>query len=122
MTLSEAISQRQGRRSRVSNRQKQRAAERRMDEIVSVAAIATDYESVDRAGDLAIEAKFQELYRLVDSPAEKEAVARAFAVHQKAERAEDVAVRGSVDESVDLLRTNNNLWLHDGCGPDGTAA
>jgi hypothetical protein len=93
-----------------------------MDEIVSVAAIATDYAAVDRAGDLEIEAAFQRLYQLVDSEEEKDAVARAYAVHQRAERREDLAVRGSVDESVNTLRTNNDFWLADGCGPDGRAA
>ena len=98
---------------------RQERAERRMDEIVSVASIATDYEAIDRSGDLEIEARFIELYQLVDSPAEKDAVARAFAVHQKAERAEDIAVRGSVDESVDLLREGNDYWLGAYC-PDGS--
>jgi hypothetical protein len=111
MTLREAIAERQGRRSRLRNRVIQQRAEKRMDEIVSVAEIATDYEATDRAGDLEIESRFSELYQLVDSEEEKAAVARAFAVHQRAERREDLAVRGSVDESVDLLRTNNDFWL-----------
>lgn len=111
MTLSETIAQRQEHRRRRGDRLEQMRAERRMDEIVSVASVATTYESVDRAGDLEIEDRFKELYNLVDSEEEKQAVARAFAVHQRAERAEDLAVRGSVDEAVDLLRSNNDFWL-----------
>lgn len=82
-----------------------------MDEIVVVASIATNYEAVDRAGDLEIEDHFRRLFQLVDSEDEKQAVARAYAVHMAAERREDVAVRGSVDASVDLLRDNNDFWL-----------
>jgi hypothetical protein len=104
------------------NRQRQQRAEKRLDEIVSVASIADDYALADRRGDLEIEARFTELYNLVDSEAEKEAVARAFAVHQRTEQNEERVVVGSVGESVDLLKSNNGLWLHDGCGPDGTAA
>jgi hypothetical protein len=93
------------------NRQRQQRAERRLDEIVQVASIADDYALADRRGDLEIEARFQELYNLVDSPAEKEAVARAFAVHQRTEQNEERAVVGSVGESVDLLKAGNDFWL-----------
>jgi hypothetical protein len=93
------------------NRHRQRQAEVRMDEIVSVAAIATNYEAVDRAGDLEMEDHFRRLFQLVDSEDQKDAVARAYAVHMAAERREDLVVRGSVDASVDVLRDNNDFWL-----------
>lgn len=93
------------------NRARQERAEKRMDEIVQVASIATDYESVDRVGDLEIEDHFKKLYALVDTEDEKQAVARAYAVHMAAERREDVAVRSSVDESVATLKHNNPFWL-----------
>jgi hypothetical protein len=105
-----------------ATRRNQRRAEVRLDEIVAVTSIGTTYEAVDRAGDLEIETHFRRLYELVDSEDEKEAVARAFAVHMAAERREDFAVRGSVDEASATLKANNPFWLADGCGPDGRAA
>ena len=111
MTLSEAIRQRQAQRSTRAHRDRQDQAERRADEIASVLEIRTDYTRVDRDGDLAIEARFQALYQLVDTEAEKEAVASAFAVWIRTERAEDLAVGGSVVEAVELLKSNNPYWL-----------
>ena len=111
MALNQAIEQARRQTATRANRQRQQRAEVRMDEIVSVAAIAPAYEQADRAGDLTIQDHFQSLYHLVDSEEEREAVARAFAVWQKCEQAEERALRGSVDESVDLLRTNNDFWL-----------
>ena len=87
-----------------------------MDEIVKVSGIADDYHAVDRAGDLAIEKHFAALYQLVDTTEEREAVATAFATWQACERREEYALTGSVDESVDLLKTNNVIWLDE--GPD----
>lgn len=97
-----------------ANRQRQRRAEARLDEIVKVAGIADDYATVDRRGDLEIEKHFAALYQLVDSDAEREAVARAFATWQKCEQAEESALTGSVDDSVALLKRNNDLFI-DGC-------
>jgi inosine/xanthosine triphosphate pyrophosphatase family protein len=94
-----------------ATRRNQRRAEVRMDEIMAVASIGTTYESVDRAGDLEIEGHFRRLYELVDSEDEREAVARAFAVHMAAERREDFAVRGSVDEASATMKANNGFWL-----------
>lgn len=122
MTLSEAISQRQASRTARIRRGQQTAAELRVDEIGSVTDIERDYHAVDRAGDLAIESKFSELYQLVDGEAEKAAVARAFQVWQQSEKQEDFAVTGAVDEAATVLRNNNDFWLADGCGPDGRAA
>lgn len=93
------------------HRARQHRAEVRMDEIVSVAAIAEDYEKIDRAGDLSIQDHFQMLFNLVNSEEEKQAVSRAFATWMKCEQREEYVLRGSVDESVDLLRTNNDYWL-----------
>ena len=103
-----------------ANRRRQKSAEKRMDEIVSVAAIADDYGSVDRRGDLAIENHFQSLYHLVSSREEKEAVAAAYATWQKCERDEDEAVIRSVGGSVQLLKRNNDYWLNGSLTPDGS--
>lgn len=96
---------------------RQRKAEKRLDEIVSVGSIAEDYRTVDARGDEAIESHFRSLYHLVDSPVEKQAVAAAYVTWQKSEAAEDRAVHGSVGGSVNLLKRNNDFWLNDGCGP-----
>ncbi len=111
MTLSEAIRDRQAQRATRENRARQTAAEVRVDEIGAVSDIGTDYTAVDRAGDLEIETHFQKLYALVDSEAERDAVAAAYAVWMRTERAEDLAVGGSVDAAIRLLRSNNPFWL-----------
>lgn len=122
MTLLARTTARRRMTATIENRARVERVERRADEIALVAEVETDYQRADRAGDLQIEGHFQALYQLVDSEAEKEAVARAFAVWQRTERAEEQVVSGSVDEATQLLRENNPYWLHDGCGPDGQAA
>ena len=107
MTLSERIQLGATR----ANRHRKEAAGKRIDEIGAVTDIAPTYQAVDRAGDLAIESKFQELYCLVDTEEEKQAIAAAFAVWQRTERAEDLAVTGAVNEAADVLRGNNDFWL-----------
>jgi hypothetical protein len=104
------------------NRQRQHRTEVRLEEIVKVAGIADTYSEADRRGDLAIETHFARLYQLVDTDAERDAVVAAYRVWAKSEQIEDLAVTGSVEESVGMLKVNNNLWLDDGCGPDGRAA
>lgn len=102
----------------------QHRAERRLDEIVKVAGIADDYGRVDRAGDIQVEVAFARCYQLVDTDEERAAIADAFAVWQRTEKAEDLAVTGSVDEAVDLLKTNNPIWLNGAAVPgdsDGAA-
>lgn len=111
MTLLARTTARRRLTATTENRLRQQRAELRMDEIVSVAGIATDYQSADRAGDLEIQDHFQTLFDLVDTEDEKRAVARAFAVWQRCEQREEHALRGSVDGSVDLLRKNNDYWL-----------
>lgn len=111
MTPREAISERQARRSVRANRTIQARTERRADEIAVVHEIGTDYAKVDRMGDLEIEARFQQLYQLVDSPAEKQAVVDAFQVWQRTERHEDLAVGRGVGDAVDTLKRNNPFWL-----------
>lgn len=119
MTLSETIRARQAHRATRENRAAQAAAEVRIDEIGAVSDVAADYAIVDRAGDVQIETHFQKLYALVDSEAEREAVAAAYAVWMRTERAEDLAVSGSVEQAVNLLRSNNPFWLseHTGSNP-----
>lgn len=80
MTLSDAIRERQARRAVKANRDRNEAAGRRADEIASVHEVGTDYAKVDRAGDVAIEGHFQQLYALVDSKPEKDAVLAAYLV------------------------------------------
>lgn len=111
MTLSAEIDKVRRNRASRANRERQQRAEKRMDEIVKVAGVADDYAAADRAGDLAIARHFTELYRLVDTDAERHAVARAFAVWTAAERREDLAVRDSVGESVELLKSHNPLFI-----------
>lgn len=105
-------------RANRANRATQHRAERRLDEIVKVAGIADDYQTVDRAGDLAIEKHFAALYQLVDTQEEREAVAAAFATWQACERREEYALRGSVDDSVTLLKSNNPFWINGSATPD----
>lgn len=114
MTISEAISQRQGQRAKRANRARQELAERRADEIADVAEIATEYGKVDRAGDVAIEGHFQSLYQLVDSKPEKDAVLAAYMVWVRSERNEDAAVASAVEAAKDTLRANNPYWLGEG--------
>lgn len=95
-----------------------------MDEIVSVAGISDDYDRADRAGDVQIESCFQQLYQLVNTDEERAAVADAFAIWQRTERAEEAVLTGSVDESVTLLKTNNPYWIDGAAVPadsDGAA-
>jgi hypothetical protein len=111
MTLSEAIRQRQAQRSTRENRNRNSRTEKRMDEIATVAEVETDYQRVDRAGDVEIEGHFQSLYQLVDTEAERRAVARAYSVWVASERREDLAVRGSVGGALTTLKQNNPFWL-----------
>jgi hypothetical protein len=98
--------------SRAARRHKE-AAGKRVDEIGAVKDIAPIYAAVDRAGDLAMEDEFRRLYALATDEEQKTAVARTYAVWMAAERREDMAVTGSVDDAVTLLKHNNDFWL--GC-------
>lgn len=124
MTLSDAIANRKGQRATTANRIRQERAELRIDEIVSVSSIDGDYRAVDCIGDLLIQRQFQSLYALVDTEQEKAAVAAAFAVWVRTERAEEQTVTGSVAESVELLKANNRVWIDGAAVPpdsDGAA-
>lgn len=101
-------------------RQRQLRAELRLDEIVKTAGIADEYERTDRRGDLEIERHFATLYHLVDTEAEKEAVAAAFAAWMRSEAAEDTVVRGAVDGSVSFLKQNNPVWIDGAAVPSGS--
>ena len=101
---------------------RQRRAELRLDEIVKVAGIADDYNEIDRAGDLTLETHFGKLWQAAETEEMRTLVARTFAAWTRDEQAEERVVRESVDCSVTLLKTNNDFWLADGCGPDGRAA
>lgn len=90
---------------------RQERAERRVEEILSVESIRTDYQRADRAGDLEVEDHFKALYQLVDTEDEKAAVSAAFAVWVRDERIEELAVGTSVDETVDLLKANNPVFI-----------
>ena len=116
--LSIAIQESAGRLSR----QRQRRAELRLDEIVSVAGIADQYAAADRAGDLDVEAHFGRLWRAAETEEMRTLIVQAFAAWTKDEQIEELAVRDAVGDSVALLKTNNDTWLTDGCGPSGRAA
>jgi hypothetical protein len=122
VTLVQRATARRRRGMAVENVIRQHRAEKRMDEQVAVHQIKVEYERADRISDLEMEVAFSRLYQVADDDEEREAVARAFVVYQKGERVEDLAVAMSVDQATSLLKANNGLWLHDGCGPDGTAA
>jgi hypothetical protein len=107
-------------RATAPNRQRQLRAEMRLDEIVKVAGIADDYETIDRRGDLEMEKRFATLYHLVDSEAEKEAVAAAFAAWMRTERAEERHVSGAVEGSVTTLKRNNPVWIDGAAVPSGS--
>lgn len=100
MTLLARTTARRRRGMAIENVIRSECAERRVDEIGAVTDIERDYHAVDRAGDLAIESKFSELYQLVDTEDEKRAVATAFSIWQRSERQEDVAVTGAVGDAA----------------------
>ena len=120
MALSNALIEARRQTATTANRQRQIRAELRLDEIVKAAGIADDYERTDRLGDLEIERHFATLYHLVDTEAEKEAVAAAFAAWMRAEADEDRVVRGSVDGTVSLLKSNNDIFIENVYTPAGS--
>ena len=93
------------------NRARQRLAEIRLSEIVKVAGIADEYESIDRAGDLQMESWFALAYQAAPDDASRTMIARGFVLWQRTEQAEEVHVRGDVDASVEHLKGNNVVWL-----------
>lgn len=111
--------------TRLSTRATRRAIEaegKRFDEIGATTDIGTTYAAVDRAGDLEMEDQFKRLFVVADDDEERSAVVAAYMAWDRTERREGVAVESSVEDAVALLRTNNDFWLADGCGPDGRAA
>ena len=95
---------------------RQRKAEHRMDELVAVESVATDYEREDRKGDLAVESKIQQLYQLMDDPEERQACIALATTWHRSEVVEGLAVRNSVDGALGTMKANNVIWLDD--GPD----
>jgi hypothetical protein len=96
--------------------------EKRADEIAVVAEVETDYQRADRAGDLQMESWFSKGYQSAPSEEWRAYLLEGFLLWGRTERAEEGVVCESVGDAVELLKGNNGLWLHDGCGPDGTAA
>jgi hypothetical protein len=120
MVLSTAIHAAAGR----INRERQTRAELRLEELLKVEGIADEYEAIDRQGDLQMERRFATLYALVDSEAEKEAVAAAFATWMRTERDEEAVLRGSVGGAMTFLKDNNHVWIDGAAVPadcDGAA-
>lgn len=115
MTLLARTTARAGR----ANRERQRRAELRLEELLKVEGIADEYERVDRKGDLRIESHFASLYALVDSVEEKEAVAAAFATWMKSEAEEEAVLRGSVTDASGYMKRNNPTWIDGAAVPDG---
>lgn len=120
MALTRSIEEARRQTATRANREAQNRAELRLTEIVKTAGIADEYETVDRDGDLKIEGEFATLYQSVDSEAERQAVVRAFVIWQKCEQAEDGAVRQSVGSTVQVLKTNNPVWLNGAAVPVGS--
>lgn len=106
----------------VIERLNQHKAEARVEEIVAVAGIETEYEAVDTEGDLAVEAQLGRLFQVLDSEAERAEAARLFVIWQSSERIEDSTVHEVVGGTVEFIKSNNDLFLSDGCGPKGRAA
>lgn len=122
--LSIAIEQARRQTATRANRERQRRAELRLEEIVKVAGIADGYARGDRDGNLLIEQTFAKLYQAVDSPMEREAVVQAFMVWQADERHESSMVRALADDSVAFLKRNNPVWIDGAAVPadsDGAA-
>lgn len=111
MTLRNAVSERQAGRAVRANRARQRLAEIRLGEIVSVADITPTYEAIDRAGDLAMESWFAQAYQSATDEDMRALIAQGFVIWQRTERAEEQHVRSGVGDSVDLLKANNRTWL-----------
>lgn len=111
MTLLARTTARRRMTATVENRARVERVEKRADEIATVAEIHTDYQRADRAGDEQIIARFKDLYRLVDTEAEKQAVAAAFSVWHRSELAEEGVVSESVGDAVEFLKDHNDYWL-----------
>lgn len=111
MTLRATISERQARRAVRANRARQRLAEIRLSEIVSVADIDTQYDRIDREGDLAMESWFASAYQSAPTEDMRELIARGFVIWQRSERAEEQHVHAGVGAAVQLLKDNNATWL-----------
>lgn len=102
------------------NRERQQRAELRLEELIKVDGIADDYALSDRHGDLAMERRFATLYALVDTEAEKEAVAAAFATWMKTERDEEASVVGSVKSTRSFMADNNPAFIDGAFVPGGS--
>lgn len=111
MTLRATIQERRRRGMAVENVERTMRVERRADEIATVAEVETDYQRVDRAGDLQMESWFQRHYAAQTSNDGRTEVAEGFAIWQRTERAEDHVIGGSVDGALNTLRANNPFWL-----------
>jgi hypothetical protein len=94
----------------------------RVEEIGAVTDIEPTYRAVDSAGDLEMASWFKRHYAAQTTEDGREDVAAGFAILQRTERREELAVTTSVEDAADTLRANNPFWLSDGCGPDGRAA
>lgn len=108
------ISERQAQRATRTNRDRQQRTERRMDELAAVADVETDYQRVDRVGDLQMESWFQRHYAAQTTDAGRTDVANGFAIWLRTERAEEGVVGGSVGDALTALRANNPYWLGEG--------
>lgn len=114
MTLTTRIEQaRRGTRPTATraNRDRQRRAELRLEEIVKTAGIPDAYERVGRSGDLAVETAFATAYQLVNTERERDAVLRAFMVWEDDERGERAAVRALTGDVVADLKLHNRAWI-----------
>ena len=118
MALSLAIEKARRQGATADNRDRQRRAEKCLDQVVKAAGIPEQYETRGRAGNLAVEKAFATAYQLVDTDREREAVVQAFMVWQQDERHETTIVRDECDEMVELLKSNHPFFIDGAYVPD----
>jgi hypothetical protein len=120
--MTATLSQRIARTSSRLNRWRQTLTEKRIDEVVAVEDIGRTYEKVNRTGNVRVESHFARTMQLMDDDEERQSLLDTFQAWQHDERLERVAVTTSVDNATTLMKSQNPLFLDDGCGPDGRAA
>lgn len=124
MALAVAIAEARHQRATTANRQAQLRAELRLEELIKIEGIADEYGRVDRMGDLNIERHFALIYSMAESPRMRDLIAKTYALWMADEKAEEMAVRSSVDEAGIFMRRNNAVWINGASVPpdsDGAA-
>lgn len=102
------------------DREAQRRAELRLEELIKVDGIADEYERVDRMGDLNIERHFALIYSMAHSDRMRELIAQTYAMWMADEKAEERAVRSKVEDAGTFMRLNNSVWIDGAAVPSGS--